>query len=203
MFFSAYIFLNPFLLMSAWLKIKNAVNMGDKQQGLAGIEYEPIEFNPHITALYDQSYCLTTGIVMRSLKSSKLIGFINQEPVGVLKSLFPQFYITSFEGQFFYSSINTDGLQPMRGIGIEAATPVYGVYGKVDDLLKGDRAFLLRPFRRRTKLRAGDVLDIITHLNEIDQNAFLSPGYHRGVVRTWRTVNMLSQLIPREKKRAK
>ena len=91
----------------------------------------------------------------------------------------------------------------MRGIGIEAATPVYGVYGKVDDLLKGDRAFLLRHFRRRTKLRAGDVLDIITNLNEIDQNAFLSPGYHRGVVRTWRTVNMLSQLIPREKKRAK
>jgi hypothetical protein len=93
-------------------------------------------------------YHHTNGVVMRSSGAPTLVGFCRESPGEVLEKVFPNYYVTCFNGYDFFDSGDFDSSTPMLGLGIYPidSPKEYGIEynGNLAGLLKVDGMFKAR-----------------------------------------------------------
>ncbi len=106
-------------------------------------------------------YTLTTGLIMRTPKESKLIGYCINPPKEVLEKLFSDFYVTRYLGIEFFSHSDTRRDNPMLGIGIDSISPVCGIKGTIEEIAESPE---LLEVKRNSPVSDEEINRILSYL---------------------------------------
>ena len=133
------------------------------------IKYDPIVDSNEgkFSAISLKSYTLSRGIIFRGCNQHNLIGFCRESPIEVLEDIFPDYYVTSFNGYEFFSSQNIDSSLPMLGLGISSINPPteYGIEynGNLEGFLKEE---VLEKVRRKEPVSSEEVRLILENISK-------------------------------------
>lgn len=143
------------------------------------VKYDPVDKSKKPSVIFIERYCITRGIMMRDLLSSETVAYCKESPKEVLKEIFPDYHVTSFEGYRFFDSVDFDPTTPLRGIGICGTDKFSGIEGIVVD----GRITKLLELKRLTELRRDEpiseeqVKKIIKYVSEENSLRNMSKGY--------------------------
>lgn len=159
------------LTQSKILKVRRL----DTKRAKSLVEYDGIvdDVKGKFTKVSMIPYYRTTGIIMRRPGGISIAGYCVESPREVLERVFPDYYVTRYMGYGLFGSSDFEPTTPMLGLGIDSITPVFGIEGRLENLLKLEE---LLKVKRDKPISKKDVKRIITNLEE-EGDGFLSPGY--------------------------
>ena len=107
-------------------------------------------------------YIITTGIISRSAGDPTLIGYCTENPLEVLGTAFPNFHVVRLDNYEFFGCIDFEQTDPMLGLSIRSVEPLTGIDGRVEQILRSDKAF---EAIRDESISVEDIGEIISRLN--------------------------------------
>jgi len=126
------------------------------------------------TAVSLVTYFHAKGIIMRYAENPILLGYCVENPLEVLKSSFPKYHVTRFNGYELFSSEDFESTTPMLGLSIRGVEPVFGIEGRIKKLLELDEVLKVK---RDKPVSKEDVQRILARLKQRGEGDFLSPRY--------------------------
>lgn len=146
----------------------------------AQVKQEPVvdSVKDGYSSISIEFYVNTTGVCMRSLRDQKLIGYCVENPLQVLEKVFPTYHVTTVNGYRLFDSGNFESSTPMIGLGINKIEPVFGIEGKIDNLIKSDDFLKVK---RELEISNKDIQQIINYLgtNPDPSLAFFYPEHNQ------------------------
>lgn len=138
------------------------------------LEYKPVDKSPKYTAVSLARYQHTKGVIMRDQKGqSLLLGYCTETPREVLEAAFPKFHVTQYRGFDLFDSGDFNKTTPMSGLVIGGVNPVFGINGRLQDLLKLEQ---LAEATRTENISPDEINRILAYLNRKEIHAFPHPN---------------------------
>ena len=142
------------------------------------------------TEVYLDPYFHTTGLITRQSGPSTLLGYCAEDPLEVLRTVFPDYHVTSFNGYSLFGSGDFEPSTPMLGLAMEPIDSVFGIEGRIEKLLELDE---LLKVKRKKPISREDVDRIIAHLEEEDQHSFLFSDHKQERYNKRQIINVIKQ----------
>jgi len=140
------------------------------------LRYDPVVDSTRgkVTEVFLIPYYHTRGFITRLPGESTLVGYCTESPRKVLKTLFPDYNITYYNGYHLFSTGDFEATTPMLGLGIAPvkSQEVYGLKynGKLEELLQlGD----LLKTKRSLPVSKDEVQRILAYLRKKSNEDFI------------------------------
>ena len=96
------------------------------------------------TAVSLVSYHITKNLIIRIAKDPKLLGYCVENPLEVLRTAFPDYSVTRFNGYELFGSGDFEETTPGVGLSIRGVNHVFGIEGRVEKLLELDEVLRIK-----------------------------------------------------------
>ena len=119
---------------------------------------------------------MKNGVLKKDLiKKSKRIALIAAEPFELFKAVFPNYYVTSFDGIKLCNFSEERNI--FYGLEISPMLPVYGLTGSIDGLLNGESNIIVKAKRPQSETQIQRIIQI----KELIERLSMSSDFESGI----------------------